>query len=146
MRSRILPYWDRLFPYIGTRRPYTVIQRIVFRRFSCNARSTSGYVYFVLYSRNKKNSFLYKLHQWSTHPAGTQRCMDVVWTLLRRQNVKTTSIQRCVPAGYIRRTYEFLRPFLHVSWNLLLGTKKKTPQKKNPRLGDTLFVLIFARI
>ena len=36
IQSRILPYWDRLFPYIGIRRPYTRIYRIVFRRFSCS--------------------------------------------------------------------------------------------------------------
>ena len=34
IRSHILPYWDRLLPYIGIRRPYTAKYRIVFRRFS----------------------------------------------------------------------------------------------------------------
>ena len=39
---RILPYWDRLFPYIGIRRPYTGIYRIVFRRFSSSENLSNG--------------------------------------------------------------------------------------------------------
>ena len=40
IRSHILPYWDRLLPYIGIRRPYTGKYGIVFRRFS----GSDGYI------------------------------------------------------------------------------------------------------
>ena len=71
LRPRILPYWDRLLPYIGIRRAYTGKCEIVFRHFRAQ---------FIV--RTKTNL--------SRHKTLKRFHLDISITSRRRDDVQTT--------------------------------------------------------
>ena len=59
IRSHILPYWDRLLPYKGIRRPYTGIYGIVFRRFSGSERDSTVSAKILKLHNSNNHSYLF---------------------------------------------------------------------------------------